>query len=350
MPHPVSSRITPVILSGGSGTRLWPMSTPTMPKQFLPLTSACSMFELTLGRVIDSARFTPPIIVANARHAELIERQLAAAGVLQSTLILEPAARNTAAAIALAAFEAGDAPILVMPSDHIIDDVAAFGVAVARGLILAREGWLVTFGITPENAETGYGYIRLGASLTEGAFEVDMFIEKPQREAAEAMIASGGHAWNGGIFLFRAQDYLSALEQFAPEIWSASKAAHADAERDGARCVPDRAAFAAAPPISVDYAVMEKAARVAVVPVTMGWSDIGSWAALHAHDSKDADGNSLSGPVRLIEGSGNLIRSDGIRISALGVDDLVIIASGNEIVILPRERSQDVRLFADPTK
>jgi mannose-1-phosphate guanylyltransferase len=338
--------IIPVILSGGSGTRLWPMSTPDRPKQFLPLTGERTMFQLTALRTHVADRFDAPIIVANARHAELIEAQLGEIGVSPAAIILEPCARNTAPAIALAALEAGSAPLLVMPSDHIITNEAAFMAAVAAALPLVEQGWLVTFGITPTGPETGYGYIRKGDALAGEPCKVERFIEKPSRSAAEAMLADGNHLWNGGIFLFRADIYLGALSIHAPDMLAAAKAALAQAKRNGARIFPNNEAFAASPADSIDYAVMEKAERVAVVPVSMGWSDVGSWDALHEIGHKDEHGNLSTENARLDNTSGMMVKSDGIRISASGVDNLIIIASGNEVLILPRGSSQDVKKFA----
>jgi mannose-1-phosphate guanylyltransferase len=320
------------------------MSTPEQPKQFLALMGVQSMFQLTLRRCADPARFAPPLIVANARHNELITVQMAEIAITPGAIILEPCARNTAPAIALAAVEAGpDAILLVMPSDHVIADEDAFHRAIAAALPLAAEGWLVTFGITPTHAETGFGYIRIGDALNGGVHRVAQFVEKPDLETAEAMLAGGDHAWNGGIFLFRAGAFLAALSDHAPDMLRAVQSAMVDAKRDAASVYPDEASFAAAPSDSIDYAVMEKTTQVAVVPVSMGWSDLGSWDALHDIGAKDEAGNATAGDVTLIESHGNLIRSDGIRISASGISDLIIIASGNELLILPRGKSQDVK-------
>lgn len=337
-------KITPVILSGGGGTRLWPMSTPSRPKQFLALTGDQTMFEMTLGRVADPARFAAPIIVANAAHAGLVEQQMAHAGMADGQIIYEPCARNTAPAIALAALAAEDsAPLLVMPSDHVILDVAAFHAAIQAALPLVDEGWLVTFGIEPTGPETGYGYIQTGEALAPQVARVERFVEKPDLAKAQAMLDAGNHAWNGGIFLFRADAFLGQLAELAPEMLRSAQTAMAKARRDGAAIHPDADAFAASPSDSIDYAVMEKAERVAVVPVAMGWSDVGSWDALFEIGSKDDEGNLLVGDVRLIGGSGNLVRSDGIRISLAGCDDLIVVASGNEVMIVPRGKSQDVK-------
>ena len=339
--------IIPVILSGGSGTRLWPMSTPETPKQFLALSGDLTIFQQTLARVADAEQFAPPLIVANARHADLIDAQLEGGS---ATLLLEPCARNTAPAIALAAIEAGvqasEAVMLVMPSDHVIADGTAFHDAIARSLPLAQAGWMITFGITPTGPETGYGYIRMGDALADGVARVEQFIEKPHVDAAQAMLDAGGHAWNGGIFLFRADHYVASLADHAPEMLAAAQKAMDDAVRTDHHIYPDEAAFAASPSDSIDYAVMEKADRVACVPVSMGWSDLGSWDALYDLDDGNDCGNVLSGPVRLTDGSGNLIKSDGIRISAAGIEDLIIVASGNEVMILPRGQSQRVKGFS----
>jgi len=341
-----TSPIIPVILSGGSGTRLWPMSTSERPKQFLPLTDQLTMFQLTALRVADANRFGPPLIVANARHAGLIEDQLAEIEVVPGALILEPCPRNTAPAIALAALEAGTSSILVMPSDHVIADNGAFLRAIESALPLLGEDWLVTFGIEPTGPETGYGYIQSGDALAPGLQRVKRFVEKPDRANAEAMIGAGGHYWNGGIFLFRADAFVEALARHAPEMLAAARSSLEGAPRSGVRIEPEEAAFAASPSDSIDYAVMEKADRVAVAPVRMGWSDVGSWDALYELGAKDAALNSVRGDVRLLGSRGNLVRSDGLRISASGIDNLIIVASGNDVMILPRGSSQDARKFS----
>jgi mannose-1-phosphate guanylyltransferase len=344
----VSAPITPVILSGGSGTRLWPMSREDKPKQFLPLTADQTMFQLTLARVESTACYSAPIIVSGAGHAALVSQQL---GARAATLILEPCARNTAPAIALAAIAADPgAVLLIMPSDHVIADVPAFEAAIAAALPQVQDGWFVTFGIAPTGPETGYGYIAVGEAIGEGVHRVRRFVEKPDPAAAAAMIASGDHVWNGGIFLLRADMYLGALGVHAPEMLAAAQAAMAGAARNGCHINPDAEAFAACPSNSIDYAVMEKADRVAVVPVSMGWSDIGSWDALHDFGEKDAGGNVIGGDVIALDTTNTLIRSDGIRVSVSGVSDLIIIASGNDIMILPRGGSQAAKVIAGVRK
>jgi len=344
--------IIPVILSGGSGTRLWPMSRPESPKQMLALTAEETMLQLTALRTQDRSRFDHPIVVANGAHTEMIEAQLAAVGVTPQALILEPLARNTAPAIALAALAAPDpaSPLLVMPSDHVIADEAAFAAAIAAALPMAEQGWLVTFGITPDAPETGYGYLQIGKALAEGVHEVARFLEKPDRATAEAMLASGDHAWNGGIFLFRADAYLGALACHAPEMLAAAQDAMAAARREGVQIHPDAAAFAASPSDSIDYAVMERAYRVAMVPVAMGWSDLGSWDALHAISECDSAGNACRGDVITLDSSNCLVRTDGPRVALVGVQDLIVVVNGNDILILPRGQSQKVKQVTEHLK
>lgn len=342
MPH--STPIVPVILSGGSGTRLWPMSRPERPKQLLALTAEATMLQLTAQRTPHGERFARPVVVANAAHADMIEEQLSGAGV--EALVLEPMGRNTAPAIALAALAAGGgkAPLLVMPSDHVIGDVDAFHAAIDAAMPLVEDGWLVTFGITPDAPETGYGWIKIGEGLAEGVHRVERFVEKPPRDKAEAMFASGDHAWNGGIFLFRADIFLGALSVHAPDMLAAVQESMDKARRDGARVWPEADAFAASPSDSIDYAVMEKADRVAVVPVAMGWSDVGSWDALHAISECDANGNACTGDVVAIDTENCLVRSDaGKRVALVGVEDLIVVAHGDDILVLPRGRSQEVK-------
>lgn len=349
---PEAKPIIPVILSGGSGTRLWPLSRPEQPKQLLPLTAEETMLQLTARRTAGE-RFARPIVVANALHADQVEEQLAAVEARAQALILEPMGRNTAPAIALAAIAAGGGsdPILVMPSDHVIADVDAFHAAIHAALPLVQEGWLITFGIAPDAPETGYGWIKVGEALTEGVHRVDRFVEKPPRDKAEAMLASGDHAWNGGIFLFRADMYLGALGVYGPAMLMAAQRAMEKARREGKRIWPDAGEFAQSPSDSIDYAVMEKAPRVAVVPVAMGWSDVGSWDALHAISECDAQGNVSRGDVVLIDVENCLVRGEtGKRIALVGVRDLIVVAAGDDILVLPRGRSQDIRKIIEAMK
>jgi mannose-1-phosphate guanylyltransferase/mannose-1-phosphate guanylyltransferase/mannose-6-phosphate isomerase len=348
---PPQTAIVPVILSGGSGTRLWPISTSERPKQLLSLTAEETMLQLTARRA-SGPRFGAPIVVANVAHAQEIEEQLGDVGAAAQALVLEPAGRNTAPAIALAAVAAGGGatPLLVMPSDHVIADVPAFHAAIEAALPLVAEGWLVTFGIAPDAAETGYGWIKVGEEIAPGAHRVERFVEKPARERAEAMLADGNHAWNGGIFLFRADMYLGALGTFAPDMRVAADTAMSRARHEGKRVYPDAEAFAASPAQSIDYAVMEKADRVAVVPVAMGWSDVGSWDALHAISVRDENNNVCGGEVLTLDTSGCLVRTDRARIAMVGVKDLIVVANGEDILILPRGRSQEVKRLLEAMK
>lgn len=348
---PEASSIIPVILSGGSGTRLWPMSTPETPKQLLALTAEETMLQLTARRACGD-HFAPPIVVANQRHAEEIETQLKAVGTPAQALILEPVARNTAPAIALAALAAdgGDAALLVMPSDHVIADIDAFHAAIHAALPMVEEGWLVTFGIDPHAPETGYGWIHVGETVAPRVHKVARFVEKPPRDRAEAMLAAGDHVWNGGIFLFRADAFLGALAVHAPEVLHAAQQAMLKARHEGARVHPDPQAFAASPSDSIDYAVMEKAARVAVVPVSMGWSDLGSWDALHELSACDGNGNACKGDVVAIETENCLVQADGVRIALVGVTDLIVVANGKDVLVLPRGRSQEVKKLIEAMK
>ena len=301
------------------------------------------MFQQTLRRVADSTRFAPPLIVANGRHADIVESQMAEIGMAAGGIILEPCARNTAPAIALASLAVDpDALMLVMPSDQVIQDVPAFHDAIAKASVPVADGWLATFGIAATAPETGYGYIQRGQPIAVDVEQVARFIEKPDAARAAEMVAAGGFSWNGGIFLFRAGDFLEALGQFEPDMLAATQAAMSAVERDGVFLRPDEAAFAACPSNSIDYAVMERAEKVAVAPVSMGWSDVGSWDALYELGEAAAGVEPLA-----IDTDRCLIRSDGIRVHTVGVSDLIIVAAGNDILILPRGESQSVRKIVE---
>jgi len=344
-------QIVPVVLSGGAGTRLWPLSRSRRPKQLLSLTAAETMLQLTVQRTPADAGFAEPLIVANGAHADMIEDQLAEAGAINPLLILEPVGRNTAPAIALAALAlAADQPMLVMPSDHVIADVDAFRAAVQAALPLTEQGWLVTFGITPDQPETGYGYIKRAEPIGPGVHRVERFVEKPDAATARAYLEEGGYSWNGGIFLFTAGALIAALAAHAPDILSAARAAMDGALHEGRRIYPDARAFAASPSEAIDYAVMEKADKVAVVPVEMGWSDVGSWDALHNLLGGGEAGDVHHGEIVAIDTERCLIRTDGPLVAAVGVKDLIVIATDDAILILPRGSSQDVKRAVEALK
>lgn len=335
--------IVPVVLSGGGGSRLWPFSTVETPKQFLPLIGERTLFQAALERVQDRLRFAAPVVVGSLRHADLCEQELEPESA-QARLILEPCARNTAPAIAMAAFEirethGDDALMLVMPSDHVIEDVDAFHDAIARAEGPALAGRLVTFGIRPTGPDTGYGYLEMGTQVAPGVKTVARFVEKPKFDVAEAMVAGGNHLWNAGIFLFRVGTLLEEMARVAPEIGRISQLALVSAQRDGIRIVPDVSVLEDCPSESIDYAVMEHAPSVAVVPMAPGWSDLGSWDALASLVGL----GSHDGPVTMLDCDDCYIRSDGLEIAALGVRDLIIVASGQRLLVLPRGRSQEVK-------
>jgi mannose-1-phosphate guanylyltransferase len=335
--------IVPVILSGGAGSRLWPYSTMETPKQFLSITGANSLFRLTLDRVRDRNRFKTPIIVGNIRHADLCRRELVDGE--SARLILEPCARNTAAAITMAAAAAcdtdgEDALLLVMPSDHVIEDVPAFLEGIRIGESAARTGHLVTFGIRPTHPDTGFGYLRAGGDLAgvAGVKRVAQFVEKPSLDRAEQMVADGEHLWNAGIFLFRAGTFLEEVALHAPGIASAARRAIELGRTEGSAIIADKEALDGCLSESVDYAVMEHSSRVVVVPISPGWSDLGSWDALAQLLESAAHG-----PITALDCNDCYIRSDGLQVAALGVRDLIIVASGQRLLILPRGRSQEVK-------
>ena len=334
--------IRPVILAGGAGTRLWPLSTAAAPKHLLPLLGPQTLFDETLERLGGDGLFGPPIVVANvAQERALVALLTPIAG---ARLLLEPMKRDSGPAIALAALAADDDELLlVCPSDQHVADVAAFRAAVASGRAAADDGAIVTFGIEPDHPATGYGYIQAAPGGGEAPFAVERFVEKPPLAAAEAMLAAGGHYWNAGIFLASAATWRAAFVEHAPEMLYAARAALAAGTTDGIATRIDLAAFARSPSQSIDYAVMEKVARVMVVPVAMGWSDVGSWQSVHDAVTKDSDGNSAAPGTTVIDCRGTLIRSSGPKVAALGVDDLIIIATPDAVLVTRRDSAQRVR-------
>ncbi|HEX8512666.1 MAG TPA: mannose-1-phosphate guanylyltransferase/mannose-6-phosphate isomerase [Allosphingosinicella sp.] len=342
------NRIVPVILSGGSGTRLWPLSSRRKPKQFLALASERTMLQETALRASDPALFAPPVVVGSTEHASLLSSQLAEVGISPAALILEPSARNTAPAIALAALAVPpDRLLLVMPSDHVVREIEAFLAAVAAARPLAEQDWLVTFGIRATRAETGFGYIRRGDALGAESYRVERFVEKPDSATAQLYLDEGCYDWNGGIFMLRAGRYLDALQALAPAVLESVSSALAGSIGAEGEVRPDPDRFARSPSVSIDYAVMEKDRRVAVVPVEMGWSDIGSWDALHELREADARGNVATGPATLIDSDNCLVHSAGKRVVTLGVSDLIVVVGDDEVLVLPRGQSQRVKEAAE---
>jgi mannose-1-phosphate guanylyltransferase / mannose-6-phosphate isomerase len=343
--------IHPVILSGGSGTRLWPMSRTLYPKQLLHLLGGDSLLQQTVRRVSARDRYARPLLVANEEHRFIIAEQLREIGAEPRAVLLEPIGRNTApaacvAALALVETDPDPDPLmLLMPSDHIIADEAAFAAAIDNAAAAARSGSLVSFGITPERPETGYGYILRGAAFdgVSGVFRIAQFVEKPGPDQAQAYLASGEHLWNGGIFLFPARLFLDELERLRPDIVAACRGAVAEARHDADFIRLGKEAFTACPTDSIDYAVMEHTRHAAVVPVTMGWNDVGSWDALWEISAKDSAGNSIAGNVVAEDTRNCYFRSEAGLLAAIGVKDLVVVVTGDAVMLAPRDRTQEVR-------
>ena len=349
--------IHPVILSGGSGTRLWPLSREHFPKQLLPLAGERSMIQETALRARE-AGLAAPIVVCNAEHRFAIAEQMRAAGVAPAALLLEPVARNTAAAVAAAAahLAATGAPegdmLLVLPSDHVILDRPAFAAAVARAATAAGLGRLVTFGIEPTAPETGYGYISAGVALAgaPGAHDVARFVEKPDLATAQGYLAAGGWSWNSGMFLFPLGAFRAELAAHAPDVARAAAAAVAGAARDLDFVRLDREAFAAAPSISIDYAVMEKTRLAAVVPASLGWSDVGSWSALWEIGARDADGNVAQGDVLSERTRNSYLRAEHGLLAAVGIEDTIVVALKDAVLVASRDEAQHVKAIVDRLK
>jgi mannose-1-phosphate guanylyltransferase/mannose-6-phosphate isomerase len=345
-----SNIFIPVVLSGGSGTRLWPASRLTQPKQLLPLVDDRSMLQATIDRVAALGSVARPIIVTNKDHAEATARELSLSGYPDATLILEPVGRNTAAAVAVAAIEAmkgGDPLMLVLPADHTIGDEAAFRDAVSSAAKAAESGYLVTFGITPSRPETGYGYVRVGELINPKVMRLAEFKEKPDERTAEGYIASGDYLWNSGMFLFKASRYLEELEQHAPDILASSTAASTAARRDGNQVYLDPIAFGEARSDSIDYAVMEKTSRGAVVPTDPGWNDVGSWASLWDMANKDAFGNVLIGDTVAVDTSNSYIRGYDRLVATVGLEDVIVVETPDAVLVAHRDSAQDVRAIVE---
>ncbi len=335
------SAIAPVILCGGSGTRLWPRSRAVRPKPFIPLLGNTTLYQDTLDRCSDRAVFSAPTIVVGRDHLTLARDQ--AAGIAPDAhYIVEPIGRNTAPAIALAAHALDPSDImLICPSDHHIGDVDAFRVAARQAARLAQDGWLVSFGIEATTPETGYGYLRRGQRLN-GGFEVGSFVEKPDLEAARNFLSQGDYAWNGGIFAFAAGDFLAELRRHRPQIADQVEKAFRAATRDGDCIFPEGESFAAIAGESVDYAVMENTTRAAMVDVSMGWSDIGNWDALLRQRGSDASGNVIVGNGQVIAASGAMIDTDGPHVTVIGADNIVVVVDGDDILVTSRSSAQRI--------
>ena len=340
--------VYPVILSGGAGTRLWPLSRALRPKQLLPLVSDKSMLQETVRRVTGTD-FGAPMIVCNAQHRFMIAEQMREIGVDPLAIVLEPEGRNTAPAVTAAAVllaaQDPDAVMLVLPSDHVISDVEGMHLAVRRALAAADKGSLVTFGIRPNRAETGYGYIRRGPACPglDGCFHVDQFVEKPDLATAEAYVQNEDYSWNSGMFVFPVATYLAEVERLKPDLLAACRRSVNKASQDLDFVRLDAGSFAATESISVDYAVMERTEKAAVVPLDIGWNDVGSWSALWDISDRDADGNVFLGESIALDARNCYIRGDGNLVAAIGVENLIIVATDDVVLVVPRDRAQDVR-------
>ncbi len=337
------SSIQPVILSGGSGTRLWPLSREAYPKQFLPLAGELTMLQATWQRVAPLAA-RGPLVIANEEHRFVAAEQLQQVGAEPAAIILEPVGRNTAPAIAVAALEAtrdgADALLLVLPSDHVITDEAAFRSAVQAAASAAEAGKLVTFGIVPTGPETGYGYIK--AADGQGLRAVERFVEKPDLETATGYVASGQYYWNSGMFLFKASRYLQELECFQPAMLAGSRQAWQQARRDADFTRLDKDAFTAVPSDSIDYAVMEKTADAVVIPLDAGWNDVGSWTALRDVSQQDGDGNAHQGDVIAIDCRNTYAYAQRL-VAMVGLDDVIVVETDDAVLVGKADRMQEVK-------
>ncbi len=340
--------IIPVILSGGSGSRLWPLSRETYPKQFLPLVDQHTLLQSTALRIAGLAGVTAPLVVCNEEHRFMVAEQLRAVGIQPAAVILEPVGRNTAPAVAVAALHAqnqgADPILLILPADHVISDVAGFRAAVLQVAPHAEAGRLITFGIVPTAPETGYGYIEAGARLDElGVCAVERFVEKPDLATARNYLETGGYSWNSGMFMFRASAFLAELERLAPAMLTASQQALATGHADTDFLWLDREAFAACPKDSIDYAVMEKTRQAVVMPLAVGWNDVGSWSALWEVGERDADGNILRGDVISLDTHNTYVHAASRLVATIGVEDLVVVETADAVLVASKAQVQDVK-------
>lgn len=353
--------IVPVVMSGGVGARLWPLSREHFPKQLMPLTGGkYSLFQETIIRLSDISEIRPPIVVCNESHRFMIAAQMQAIKTDYEAIILEPVGRNTCPAIAVAALEAvkgGDDPVLlVMPADHLIRDSKLFASAVEMGAEFALAGKIITFGIFPDRPETGYGYIRKGEGLRtgqgieNGAFLVSEFAEKPDLERAAFYVESGEYFWNSGIFMFKPSVFLQELERFAPAILDACRDSFEKARRDLDFIRLEEKSFTSCPANSIDYAVLEKTPHAVVIPVDVGWSDVGSWLSLHEVCAKDECGNVIRGDVVAEDAHNCYIHSENRLVAALGIENQIIIETKDAVLVSSIERSQDVKLIVNRLK
>jgi mannose-1-phosphate guanylyltransferase / mannose-6-phosphate isomerase len=346
----------PVILSGGSGTRLWPLSRAALPKQLLPLVGNRTMLQETVLRLQGLSGIAPPLVVCNNDHRFLIAEQLREIGIPPAGIYLEPVGRNTAPAAATAALTLSKADenaiMLLLPADHLVRDVSAFHHAVDQGMKAVQAGFLVTFGIVPGSPETGYGYIQRGEALTgvEGTHRVARFVEKPDLKMAESMLASGDYLWNSGMFLFSAKQYLDELRGYQPDMVTACEQALEGSHRDLDFCRLGKTAFESSPSNSIDYAIMERTQHAAVVPADIGWSDIGSWSALWEVGAKDGAGNIARGDVYLDGVKESYIRADSRMVAAIGVDHLLVVETPDAVLVADKSKAQEVKKVVEHLK